>query len=148
MKKAKQFLAITLVFASFAISAQPTIYENTYDDNGNRTTREVIFLGTYKTNNNSNQDNSSANSEVSVSYLLTHQISIYPNPTLGNIKIDITGLEEKTGFVRVFNTAGKELLSQNISEENRLDLSNEASGNYILQIEIEGKTREWKIVKQ
>lgn len=60
------------------------------------------------------------------------QISVYPNPSNGNIKFLIPSSCSNT-FVEVFNPVGQRVMSQEISS-NALDISNLGIGFYFLKI--------------
>jgi hypothetical protein len=78
-------------------------------------------------------------------------INIYPNPTRGELNVDIAGydLAQKTG-IYLFNLSGKIIkqLSPINSSNNMVNLSDSPNGTYILRIVIGDKTNEWKVVKE
>ncbi|MCE3225849.1 MAG: hypothetical protein K0S32_400 [Bacteroidetes bacterium] len=61
----------------------------------------------------------------------SNSITVYPNPTNGNVIIDVKGMDESTLKVTVFDNTGKIVLEKN---ETRIDLSQLSGGLYILNI--------------
>ena len=77
------------------------------------------------------------------------KVIIYPNPTKGQLKIDLQGGNEIISTLDVFNLAGSLLLHKTpASGSMMLDLSNYPSGTYILKIVVGNKASEWKIIKE
>jgi hypothetical protein len=126
-----------------------------YDASGNRYLRKVI---TFKSNSFK-----SARIESQTKLTKTkparekfednrggQKITIYPNPTQGQIKVEITGadLTQKTVYY-IYNTSGKLIMQKAaIAGSDNIDLSNYANGIYILRIIIGDNLSEWKIVKE
>lgn len=69
-------------------------------------------------------------------------VRIYPNPTLGNMRISWhLSLNTEGGILRLFNPQGQELFRKNISKQTDefiLDLSSFTNGFYILSIDLLG----------
>ena len=78
------------------------------------------------------------------------KVIIYPNPTKGQLKIEIQGDEKITNsLIYLYDLSGKLLINKKQYDSNiPLDLSNYSPGVYILKIIMGGKTSEWKIVKE
>lgn len=77
-------------------------------------------------------------------------ISTFPNPTTGLVNIQLTDLETATTQIQVFNALGQIVLQKEVQEQTNIeiDLSNETSGLYILQI-VNGDTQlSEKIIKE
>lgn len=76
---------------------------------------------------------------------------VYPNPTSGNVTVELTGVEEgKTVNCRLFDISGKLLRSFQVTE-NQFDISLEdfVSGLYFVQMSVEGAPAQViKIVKR
>lgn len=72
--------------------------------------------------------------------------SIYPNPSNGNFTIETNELGDNS--VTILDTRGRKISNLNFQKVGHLDISNEKSGNYILQITNEkGEKRIQTIVK-
>lgn len=88
--------------------------------------------------------NSNVLSTESSTELYTSQITIYPNPSSDFISISLpNNLEAKS--VRVFDNSGKHLLT---GTNNTIDISNLASGIYIVKIMLDHKVFTSRFIKQ
>jgi len=78
------------------------------------------------------------------------KVIIYPNPTKGQLKIEIQGYAAETGAViYLYNLQGTMLINKKpATSPIPLDLSGFSSGTYILKIMLGNQTSEWKIVKE
>ena len=77
-------------------------------------------------------------------------INVYPNPTSDFVNIDFD-MEKISGKINIINMEGKTIKSQHfLSKHNiTLDLENEISGLYIIQLEDElGRTAKLRIIKK
>lgn len=108
-----------------------------YDDAGNRTKKEIIISET-------------RSAEIFTEELAQREIKIYPNPTQGQLKIEISDLgDDEEVNLTIYNVQGKKILSEKTSENYTImDISSNPSGVYILQINIKGEISTWKIIKQ
>ena len=78
------------------------------------------------------------------------KVTIYPNPTKGVLKVDISGVEKfENAQISLYDLTGK-LLQQwaGISQSNTIDLSERTPGMYIMQIVYNGNASSWKIIKE
>jgi len=147
-------LALTLLVS---ISAKSQVeYLFGYDAAGNRISRIGIILskapGNVDTtgnvadtyfNNNVAKQQYQANIEDYV-------ITVYPNPTTGELKIDISNFEEGTkGSIMIIDMQGKLIYQRdNISGNSIVNLSNAASGQYLMRIAVNNKNHEWFVMKE
>ncbi len=78
------------------------------------------------------------------------KILIYPNPTQGQLKVDIEGYqEEPNSGLYLYNLSGNLITSKSPANSSTvLDLSPYPVGSYILKIIIGDKKTEWKIIKE
>ena len=82
--------------------------------------------------------------------LSTARITIYPNPTEGDLIIDITGVDDfaNSGLtVRSLNGTELDKLSP-LDVTNEMDLTGYANGVYLFDINIKGESTTWKIIKK
>ena len=146
MRLERIYAIVVLVALSIISQAQTYKIKYTYDDAGNRKTREVIIVG------KSNQvlADTTTVTEPTTDWLNKMKISIYPNPTKGILIIDIANMpEDVSGDITIHNMEGKSLLKLNqFNSTNKLDLSDYPTGVYILRISSLEKSCEWKIVKE
>jgi len=77
-------------------------------------------------------------------------IKVFPNPTTGNLTVEVSNNEESDMTIIVFNMVGSKILEmkdENVLKKNyNIDLNNQADGMYIVRISSEGKTETKKIV--
>lgn len=124
----------------FTVKAQKIAYA--YDAAGNRVNREIIL------NRAINADD--VTEEYFTDLVDKRQITIYPNPTHGNIKIEFNGIDSiENCTISVFSTESKLLLVKEISLPiTELDISNQPNGVYIMIVEINNEKISWKIIKK
>ena len=115
-----------------------------YDQAGNRISRRVVPL-------NSTPDHVKKSEKPTPieEQLGERKISVYPNPTKGNLGISITGEEIKEKItIDLFNAQGTLLMSKKAeSEMTTLQLSRYPTGWYILRVTEGEKIKEFKIIK-
>ncbi len=115
-----------------------------YDAAGNRIKR-VVVMSTYS------NDSRKAPKKSFVSEMLSDKtIRIYPNPTKGMLKIEVSGWSElDAGSITVFNTNGARLVSTPLSDPaTTVDITGCAPGIYLMLVRINDKESTWKIIKE
>ena len=135
-------ISILLLLAVLSGKAQVSY---AYDSAGNRTSRVISMAAKA----------SQAPSEAKMTTALPdrvadREITIYPNPTKGIITVKITGYtdEMKAGF-RLMDLSGRTIVNRDANAGiQTFDLSGQASGIYLLQIQINGESVIWKIIKE
>jgi len=77
-------------------------------------------------------------------------IEVYPNPVSSGLNISHNYNEEMPKNLQLFDMSGKLLFinNQEIESGYILDMSEYNSGIYLLKMNIEGKSIQWKIFKQ
>lgn len=77
------------------------------------------------------------------------QLSIYPNPTIGSINIDLEETESNISL-RLINALGQIVLTKNYTSTNHINFDIDApKGLYFLQLETSnGKTQTLKVIKE
>lgn len=84
---------------------------------------------------------------VSIEELNTKQYQVYPNPTKGNLVVNIQSTF-KQGDIKLIDITGRTIIHKsNISNTYTLDLSDLRVGMYLLQINLDGKVYTEKINK-
>jgi len=79
---------------------------------------------------------------------LAKQIQIFPNPTQGELTILMSEqLRSQKIQIRVLDARGQQILNMNITQENRLDLSQLPDGLYLLHLQVEDRSYTYKILK-
>lgn len=131
------------MWAGLDICAQRIKY--TYDNAGNRLTRQKEIVVQTRGALSDEEEPSVYEEELSET-----KVTIYPNPTRGMLKIDISGVEKfENARISLYDLTGK-LLQQwaGISQSNAIDLSERTPGMYIMQVAYNGKISSWKIIKE
>ncbi|MDR1372299.1 MAG: T9SS type A sorting domain-containing protein [Dysgonamonadaceae bacterium] len=117
-----------------------------YDATGNLTNR-IINL------QSGNASFGAAAREASVETFIDiidkQEVKIYPNPTKGQIRVEITSLPDGSeGCIVIYDSAGKIVAQQQtIASDNSLDISQNTDGIYIMRIRIGEEESTWKIIK-
>jgi len=76
-------------------------------------------------------------------------ISIYPNPTTGNITLGVTLLDgRQKNFLRLYDALGRLQLTVQIRQELTLVEIKGPAGIYLMDIYLGDKTSRWKIIKE
>ena len=116
----------------------------TYDMAGNRLTRKLVVL------NNPNYVKKHETTPPIEEQLGERKIIIYPNPTKGNLAVEITGGDSKDELhIILFSAQGIQLQNiQAINGVNPVKMSAYSPGWYIMRINAGDKTTEFKIIKQ
>ncbi len=141
------FLTITLAFSALFTQAQ-TAFNYTYDDAGNRDTRNVVHL--FQRNNNSV---SGMQEDYNESYRVTEELkkgrlSIYPNPFLSEINVELLNTEASVKEVRVYNDKGAVVYrATGLPATFSVSLEGQASGNYHLWLSTSEGIRRFKVIK-
>lgn len=133
---------LLLASLSTSVLAERLVYD--YDASGNRISSERVI--SYSRGAGSK----STKSRKYLDSLSTARITIYPNPTKGDLRIDITGVDdfEKSGLtVRSLNGTELDKLSP-LDVTNEMDLTGYANGVYLFDIYIKGESTTWKIIKK
>ena len=151
IQTSKRIVSIFLLFAVLSMWAAADAYAQnkikyTYDSAGNRLTRQKeIVIQTRGALSDDEGEPSTYEEKLSET-----KVTIYPNPTRGILKIDISGVEKfENARISLYDLTGK-LLQQwaGISQSNEIDLSERTPGMYIMQVAYNGKISSWKIIKE
>lgn len=144
-------------FLVIQLSAQTQFQiEFTYDEAGNRETREVILLksseeispGDTLENRDLWQDEVSL--PVFAKQAGEHTITVFPNPTKRHLEVAVTGTEAiPTWSAEVYDLVGNLLLKQeSLTGTAIIDLSARQKRMYVLKILLPGSECVWKVVKE
>ena len=95
-------------------------------------------------------DTSSSEPEYFVERMGNVEIRIYPNPTTEKITLDISEWGNlQTGVFKLYSLSGQLLQEQPVhSATTTVSLAGFARGAYILKVNINNRTEDWKIIKQ
>ena len=137
MKRVNVFLFF--VIFSLSLSAQKKVMY-AYDAAGNRIKKEILF-----------EQSQSKSQVVAYSDMLDEkEIKIYPNPTEGELRVEIFNELKKTeGIVTVHGNNGAMIYTTPIINGSAsLDISSCPNGLYILHVKIGDCVSSWKIIKR
>jgi hypothetical protein len=140
----REVLTLILMLISIVTYSQTISYE--YDSAGNRITRTVVTLKSAETSSSEEEEE-----EIVTDTWDEMIITIYPNPTEGELQLSITGGGLKDSYTyKIYSSEGKLILNGNINElgTTTLSLSGESSGAYILVLSGNGENKSYKIIKQ
>ncbi len=116
-----------------------------YDDNGNRIERKIVIL-----NERSVASSIDATKEQENIPILYRELKVYPNPTLGQVKVELPVTENDAPFTyRVLTTTGQVILS-GLSANGVVDfdLSAQPVGIYFVALRNASTTYNLQIVRQ
>ena len=119
-----------------------------YDDNGNRTGRVIVFSRA-----DEGEENDIKEPELlpfASDSFKTVDVSIFPNPTNDKVFVELSGIENGQILKVVLMTAtGKVLDEKSIaSSEEFFDLSGKSSGIYLLELTLDQEKHVWKVIKK
>ncbi|MDR2954932.1 MAG: T9SS type A sorting domain-containing protein [Prevotella sp.] len=124
----------------------PTPLKFSYDAAGNLTKREIELLPKSAfAQQNQNLEQKTLSDKVA-----TRDITIYPNPTYGQLAIEFSSIEGvKNADITILNFNGSIVLKKKIdSQYMDLDISNRPPGIYFMHIQIDGEVTRWKVIKK
>ena len=145
---------IIIVFLLFySINGISQTISFAYDAAGNRVSRTITLGGTKSSasGNESEQFALEQNEDFFTEVLAEKEIKIYPNPTRGQLRVDILGYEQLNNkcSIQVFSSGGRLVYKTNsLSQSNNINLSSQAAGLYLMHIAIGKEKTTWKIIKQ
>lgn len=143
MKIKQIFICIAFLCNSESFWAQN--FSVGYDANGNRISRAIIPLKSASVNSSQHEADTSKYYEKMDDFV----ISVFPNPTEGELKIEISRFDlVQNSSIKVFNSQGSLIVQMSSSGSDYINLTKYPPGYYIMQIDINGKKSEWKILKE
>ena len=153
----KQTIILFLFAIPFSCMAQSLVYSYEYDASGNRTLRKTIQMNLAPPappDSTFIEQEELENlvplvPEYFVEKIAQTQIKIYPNPATEKITMQIAGWEDlQTGNFKLFSLNGKLLQEHPVrSETTTISLSTLPKGAYILKVQINNRSEEWKVIK-
>lgn len=115
-----------------------------YDLDGNRITREILFGREERNGGMSEKFLSSA-----TDFFETTEVSLYPNPTNDKFFVEIKDDTSKKAEATLTHVSGA-VLERRIMNNSRelFDLSGLAPGMYFLKLTVNNETHVWKVIKK
>jgi len=162
--------SIGIILSCIEVKSQAFKAQYTYDPNGNRLTANVIYLTTSLKSDSLSLDQVLPGSEILKpdtsglpqkgwqpginDNLAGLKINLYPNPTHGEILVEIIGAKDNQllkpdNSIMVYDVQGKRVIHIDLTGRiNSIDLSKQPSSSYFLRINIGGQVKEFKIIKE
>lgn len=127
--------------ASFLSASADTVLFS-YDSAGNRVKREIVIEKKSAPSN----DGADCFSDM----LSEKEIKIYPNPTEGLLKVEISGYEDLDDCrFSIYNMSGQQIWTSYVrSPLTEVDITSRPNGMYIFLIALNGEESTWKIIKR
>jgi len=147
-KKTFFLLLFILVVSSANLFSQSVTFN--YDDSGNCVLKyKTVVLGPSFVKNKPGK-NDTDTIPIQESLLGERKLTIYPNPTKGVLKIEITGKAlENQGRYFVTDLSGKVLISGIFEYMSfPVDMTQLPQGGYFIKLVIDNKQDIWKIIKE
>ena len=144
-KTTYSLIFLIMVTISMSVSGQ-NIVSYAYDNAGNRISRKIVLLSSNPTHV---KQDTIAPSPVD-EQLGERKLTVYPNPTKGELKVEITGGNNKDEIsILLFSGKGVQLQSRKATNGTTpIDMTLYPPGWYILQVQAGDKVTELKIIKQ
>jgi hypothetical protein len=152
----KTTLLIALLVFGFMAQAQNYFYYK-YDASGNRTQRKFNITGSRpdgfrKTSvaDTATQPVKPADKIPEVLQMAGYQVTIYPNPTLGHLKIEVANFPtNQEAYFYIFDVSGTTIIPKTpYNQSVDIDLTTYPTGLYVLRNIIGNDIKDWKIVKE
>ncbi len=151
------YLFAALLFIGMSVTAQTKTYRYTYDDAGNRTTRNVAYLRVANPNGGNGataamenaEYNSAENPDAVIAETEAAQISLFPNPTTRTVNVAFGKSETQTDEMRILDGHGKIVLQkENLSGNFTLPFEGLAAGKYYIWLRLNGRIERFPVIKQ
>lgn len=127
-------------------NAQTRSVQLTYDHAGNRIGRAIVLASAPKIREIAAD---SIETEVYTDTFADYQLLVYPNPTHGELKIELRGLPEGANYhLLIVNASGQVIISRNTTENPTVaDLTECPAGIYIMRIQYKDYKKDFKIIR-
>ena len=140
------FIALLLFIATMVGVAQTRTVQFSYDHAGNRTSRAIVLPAAAQSRRVSSD---STKTEVFTDIFAEYQLHVYPNPTHGELKIELCGFPEGASYhLLIASVSGQVIISCNTTENPMVaDLTRCPAGIYIMRIQYKNYSKDFKIVR-
>ena len=140
-------LILTLLsIVAMESNAQTRSVQFTYDSAGNRTGRAIVLASAPKSRGIVAD---SVKTEVYTDIFAEFQLQVYPNPTHGELKIELHGLPDGEIYhLLIVSTSGKVIIDRHTSDNPTIaDLTKCPAGIYVMRIQYKDYTKDFKIIR-
>ena len=127
-------------------SSQTRNVQFTYDNAGNRIGRTIVLAQAPR---NRVLANDSVKTEIYTDTFAEYQLHVYPNPTEGELKIELNGLPDGEIYhLIITNASGVVIVNRRTSENPTVaDLTKCPAGIYIMRLQYKNHTKDFKIIR-
>jgi len=151
----KLILLFLFFIPLFSMAQSALVREYDYDAAGNRILRKTVQLylsppAPQDSLQVTSDELQVTSDEYFVEKLAQVEIKIYPNPATEKITLAISNMETlQTGSFKLFSLSGQLLQEHPVyAAATEVSLAGLPNGAYILKVHINGKSEDWKIIKQ
>ena len=139
-------LFLLLCITTICGVAQTRSVQFTYDNAGNRTGRAIVLASAPKSRGIVAD---SVKTEVYTDIFAEFQLQVYPNPTHGELKIELRGLPDGEIYhLLIASMSGQVIISRNTTENPTVaDLTKCPAGIYVMRIQYKDYTKDFKIIR-
>ena len=148
----KLTLLAVLLIGGATVNAQTFRANYDYDENGNRRSTTLVDMS-QPNPNTAPTIHPKIDEEIKVDPNTKLTISIFPNPTQGELRVELAGatdeqLTNPDNLIRIWDIQGKLLYTTGgLGTSNTIDFSHYSKGTYIMQLFFGGKVKDFKIIK-
>lgn len=141
-------ILMLLYVVAFEGMAQTRSIQFTYDHAGNRTSRAIVLASAAKTRQAANDSIKTA-PEIYTDTFDEYQLRVSPNPTHGELKIELRGLPSgETYHLLIVSASGEVIVSHKTSDNPTVvNLTECPAGIYIMRIKYKDCTKDFKIIR-
>lgn len=136
---------LLFIIAMYGV-AQTRNVQFSYDHAGNRTSRAIVLPAAAQSRR---APIDSTQTEVFTDIFAEYQLHVYPNPTHGELKIELRGLPEGASYhLLIASMSGQVIISRNTTENPTVaDLTECPAGIYIMRIQYKDYKKDFKIIR-
>lgn len=144
--KTRIITVLLLSIAAVAGVAQTRNVQFSYDLAGNRISRAIVLPAAAQ---GRRALSDSIKTEVFTDVFAEYHLHVYPNPTHGELKIDLRGFPEGANYhLFIASMSGQVIISRNMAENPTVaDLTECPAGIYIMRIQYKDYKKDFKIIR-
>ena len=139
-------LIVAVVVMEIYVEAQSYEVQYKYDVSGNRVKRKMVEVTIGELKSATKEDFLPVEDQWS-----ERQVTIYPNPTHGNLKVNITGGDADVAYsYELYNSSGSKMLNGRVVQQGETPIPMESlsPGVYILILQANDEKMSYKIIKK
>ena len=144
--RTRLFMALLLSIGAMVGVAQTRTVQFSYDNAGNRTSRAIVLPAAAQ---GRRAVSDSIKMEVYTDVFAEYQLHVYPNPTHGELKIELRGLPDgETYHLLIVSASGKVIIDRHTSDNPTVaGLTECPAGIYIMRIQYKDYKKDFKIIR-